>query len=117
GYVSMADGHDFFLAKNGKEDPQAELEAFIRQVFETDDHPTYAMPLACRFPARLLFLMERLQLPAAMFPNVQCNELLKFLNYIKADKVSIMFATAHVTSPASMYGHTFLRLWQSNMED
>jgi hypothetical protein len=59
GHSSEADARSFFLAEDGKGDPEAELVATLRGFFGPEpkdarlDHPY------CRFPARLAWLNSR----------------------------------------------------------
>lgn len=104
--VSEIDDPYFFLAPEGKTYPKAELEATLRAFYnETslDDNAT-----ACRFPARLAWLKEELSLEN--LPNVTCQEYDAILDRLSPTSVTLVFPAAHINSPASMFGHTFLRI-------
>lgn len=88
---SEADGKGFFLSPRGAVDPEAELEAVLRA--EGED--------ACRFPARRAFV----GLPPASCPRYET-----WREALAVDEVSLVFADAFLNNPASMFGHTFLRL-------
>lgn len=62
----------------------------------------------CRFPARLHFLKQHLHLEN--LPQVPCEDFVAMRNYMSPTKASIIFPSAHINSPASMFGHTFLLL-------
>ncbi|TLD80445.1 DUF4105 domain-containing protein [Helicobacter sp. MIT 05-5293] len=62
----------------------------------------------CRFPARVAFLKKHLTLEN--LPSLPCEEYHEMLNYIAPTKATIVFPAAHINSPASMFGHTFLLL-------
>ncbi len=103
---SEIDDPRFFLSKNGKYDPKAELNATINALFnETrfDDNST-----ACLFPARKWWLEKELQIKN--FPKVTCNEFDKTVERLSPKSATIVFPAAHINSPASMFGHTFLRI-------
>lgn len=104
GWVSDADDEAFFLAPDGKYNPESELlaslEAYARPG-EGDDHP------ACRFPARAHWLQERLSIT---LPARDCPAFRNWRDKLKAHAVSLIFPAAYLNSPSSMFGHTFLRL-------
>lgn len=62
----------------------------------------------CRFPARFAFLSKHLTFEN--LPVFKCEEFEEMKSYISPTKASIIFPTAHINSPASMFGHTFLLL-------
>jgi len=62
----------------------------------------------CRFPARYAWLQEQLQ--AEDFPQAECTEYKKVLHRVDPKSVTLVFPSAHINSPASMFGHTFLRI-------
>ena len=64
--------------------------------------------LQCRFPARAYYVKRFLGID---FESRSCKELTKFLSALRGEKISIVFADAHINSPASMFGHTFLRIY------
>ena len=113
GTRSLIDDPRFFLAKDGKYNPEAELDATIRAIFrnETND----GKPAACRFVARYDWIREKLRLDMSRIPAPECrnfNEPIKsfdsLLDEMKPESVTLVFPDAHINSPASMFGHTFL---------
>lgn len=64
----------------------------------------------CRFPARWDWLKRKLELDAASFPEQPCPRFSDWRKEVAAEGLSLVFADAFVSNPASMYGHTFLRL-------
>lgn len=104
--VSEIDDARFFLAPNGKNDAKSELYATIDALFNDsrdDDDAT-----ACRFPARKAWLQEQLQ--GIEFKEVKCNAYDKILQRLNPKSATLVFPSAHINSPASMFGHTFLRI-------
>lgn len=104
--VSEIDDPRFFLSSEGKYDPKKELEATLHNLYnETvfDDNAT-----ACRFPARLAWLNEQLDLKN--LPDVTCQEYDTILKRLSPTSATMIFPSAHINSPASMFGHTFLRI-------
>ena len=104
--ISQIDDESFFLSKNGKTDAKDELHATIDALLNEvtfDDNAT-----ACRFPARASWIKE--ELSGIEFPKVTCNEYDKVLSRLNPKSVTLVFPSAHINSPASMFGHTFLRI-------
>lgn len=108
GVASGVDGKNFFLSPVGKESAEAELQATIRAFYlpvvpgREDDH---AM---CRFPARLIWLTERLRFEPPLQPH-PCNALARY-DAASVEAVSIVYSSNYLNNPASAFGHTFLRL-------
>jgi len=103
---SEIDDDKFFLSSVGNIDAKAELDASIDALLNEsrfDDNST-----ACTFPARKAWLKEQLKIKD--FPDVQCNEYNKILKRLDPTSATIVFPSAHINSPASMFGHTFLRI-------
>ena len=113
GTRSLVDDPRFFLAKDGKYDPEAELDAFIRAIFRNEMKD--GKPAACRFVARYDWVKERLRLDTSRIPAPECenfNEPIKsfdsLLGEMQPESVTLAFPDAHINSPASMFGHTLL---------
>jgi hypothetical protein len=104
--VSEIDGGNFFLSKNGKTDQKSELHATIKGLyskFESDENSTY-----CRFPARTNWLIKKLNMKDVYVYD--CKEYKRLLKEVDPTSATIVFPAAHVNSPASMFGHTFIRI-------
>ncbi len=111
GSKSTADSPGFFASPDGKTDPEAELEATLRSFFappvqETEDtqHPQ------CRFRARYLWLAEQLAFDPARLPPQACPRFEWWRERLGARSVTLVFASAYLNNPVSMFGHTLLRL-------
>jgi uncharacterized protein DUF4105 len=107
GWKSLIDDPGFFLAPDGKKNPAAELEATLRGILRGDAGDG---SIRCRFPARSAWLAEKLGLDAASMPPSACEELEKALAAADPRGTVLVFPTAHMNSPASMFGHTLLRV-------
>ncbi len=107
---SEADGPRFFLAPNGKTSPREEMRATLAAFFSplpaaaADEHPL------CRFPARLQWLSRRLEIEAERLARPVCKEFDAWYAAVDARAATLVFASAQLNSPASMYGHTLLRI-------
>jgi hypothetical protein len=111
GYVGEADDPGFFLAGNGKYDPHAELRATLAALAQPGDgnaHPR------CRFPARYHWLSRAL---SVNLPPIHCPAFEEWRATLNAVGVSLIFPTAYLNSPSSMFGHTLLRLDRPGQND
>jgi hypothetical protein len=107
---SLADDPGFFNAPQGRTDPEAELAATLAAFFDPRERHAGSQAAQCRFAARHAWLNERLQFDAARLPPQPCERLEQWRKGLDAARVTLVFPTAYINSPASMYGHTFLRL-------
>lgn len=108
GVESVFDDEQFFLSPNGKGDPQRELLATISSFWKEEISGNYT--LACRFVARRRWLAERLDWPFELSSLPQCEKYREYRDRVAANGVTLVFPSAHINSPASMFGHTLLRL-------
>jgi hypothetical protein len=118
GARSEADGPTFFLARDGKSNPAAELEATLRALHAeaaraADPGPEPDRAVACLFPARRLWLMERLGLSEADLPARPCPGFETFRDRVAPLGVTLVFSSYYLNNPASSFGHTLLRLDRS----
>lgn len=97
----------YFLAENGRQSAQAELEADVAALFQTAE-PNQAF--RCRFPARSQWLMQELSIRSEKLPVVSCPEFDEWFGKIKPYKATLIYATDFMGNPSSMFGHTLLRL-------
>ena len=111
GYESEADGMDFFNASDGKTNPKAELIATLDSFFKDpgslkpkEEHPI------CNFPARYKWLTRELTIDAAQLPKADCSRMEGWLEQLDPQSVTLIFASFYMNNPASMFGHTFLRI-------
>jgi hypothetical protein len=96
-------------------DPHAELEATLRSFFaqapEGDDHPQ------CRFVARRAWLDAELGFDAQRVPRRECRRYQEWRAAIDASQLTLVFASAYVNNPGSMYGHTLLRVDAADQDE
>jgi hypothetical protein len=122
GWLSEADGPGFFLAgPAGKRDRAAELEATLAAFFAPPLAPAAlkdpdAQHPQCRFPARYAWLKRALAIDARRLPDQPCPFLDAWRTGMSAQAATLVYATAYLNNPASMYGHTFLRLSRATGE-
>ncbi len=110
-YVSshslISDPH-FFLSPAGRNDPAAELLATLRGMF--DSNVSDNEQIQCRFPARSAWLKERLRIDPERLPAVKCSEFESIRKNIRPKQAVLAFPAAFMNKPASMFGHTFIRI-------
>ena len=106
---SVADEQTFFNSPDGMTNSEQELAATIGSFFapwsgSPDDHPV------CRFPRRLSFIEKALgeKFPQELTPS--CPAYQRWRADHPVDGISLVFASNYLNNPASLYGHTFLRL-------
>jgi hypothetical protein len=102
----------FFLSPSGRTDPRDELEAEVLGLFAEEPGAGVQHP-RCRFPARAAWLEERLALDAKDLPPADCSKYESWRKLMDASSVTLIFASAYLSNPSSMFGHTFLRLGRS----
>lgn len=107
-WLSEVDAQDFFLSPTGKTDPRGELAALLKAVSPSAE----AANVACRFPARVRWLRER-GLPV---PHVAegCREFINWRKQFDTARISLVFASASMDNPSSMFGHTFIRFFNGD---
>jgi hypothetical protein len=107
---SEIDDPAFFLSSEGKTNLTSELEETIRRLNEDTNRSNES--LFCRFPARRAWLEQELN---TSFGEGECREYDALVAKMDPQSVTMVFPSAHINSPASMFGHTFLRI-DSKME-
>jgi hypothetical protein len=108
---SLADGKGFFFAADGKTNPEAELRASLKAMFEDRKVGKQAQHPQCAFPERFRFLKEKLGIRP---PEVKCPKFETFMATFNDPKsLSLIFSSSFPNNPASMFGHTFLRVQSS----
>lgn len=111
GLESEADGAAFFLAPDGKTDPQSELAATLAAFFQDPaDLPEGVMHPQCRFPARYKWLNEQLQFDRTRLRDQPCTRLERWIGRLDPKTITLVFASYYMNNPSSMFGHTLLRI-------
>lgn len=111
GVHGLVDSPDFYNAgPRGKNDPQVELEAtlasFYSEVVETKEQQNPQ----CRFIARRAWLDEQLHFDRRRLPLRDCPRFNEWHTALNAKSLTVVFASAYLNNPSSMYGHTLLRI-------
>jgi len=109
GVKSRVDDTSYFLAANGKRDPSAELEATIRAAYDEGMVEKSKQPNLCRWVARYQYLSRSMKTHGFDYPAPRCEGFERWKSGMARDHVSMIFASIYLNSPASMYGHIFMR--------
>ncbi|MEB2339652.1 MAG: DUF4105 domain-containing protein [Nitrospirales bacterium] len=112
GYTSEQDDPGFFLSPNGKTDPQAELDATLAEFFSEELVGRSKQPAQCAFVARYTWLKRELSFDDARLRPFKCDRFDAWFAGFDAEAVTLIFPSAYMNNPASMFGHTFLRIDQ-----
>lgn len=110
GVTSTVASDWFFRAPSGRTDPAAELDATLAAFFETRAVAPRDQPARCMYPARYRFLDRRLGFDRSRMPRASCTAYEKWRAALDTRRVHLVFPAAYLNSPASMFGHTLLRL-------
>ncbi len=110
GMRSLADDPAFFNSPRGKTDAQAELEATLAVFFSTAEESDKTQNPQCRFIARYHWLKEQLHFDPARLPEQPCKRFYQWRAALDPYQITLVFPAAYLNNPASMYGHTLLRI-------
>ena len=117
GVTSEQDDEGFFMSLQGKHDPQAELDATIEHFFSADLVGRSKQPAQCAFIARYHWLKERLRFDDSRLAPVACDRFDRWRAELNPQGISLIFPAAFMNNPASMFGHTFLRIDQKGQTE
>ncbi len=117
GYTSEQDDPGFFLSPDGKTDPQAELEATLKQFFSDELVGRSKQPAQCAFIARYDWLRNRLRFDETRLPAMACERFERWFADFEAQSITLIFPSAFMNNPASMFGHTLLRVDQKGQTE
>lgn len=108
-YMSEVAGGDFFLSGQiGRTDSLAELKATIASINSEKKIGLGQQRPFCAFRARYHLLQQELGL---QIPDIKCEKWDLFIKgFNDPQKLSLIFSSAYPNSPASMFGHLFLKV-------
>ena len=113
----MADGPGFFMSPSGRTDPQAELEATLAKFFSDELVGTSQQQAQCAFPARYRWLKEELNFDENLLPERNCERFRSWIGTLGPESVTLIFPSAYMNNPSSMFGHTLLRIDQKGQTE
>jgi hypothetical protein len=117
GHTSEQDDPGFFMSPDGKTDPQAELNATLKQFFSAELVGRSKQPAQCAFIARYEWLRNQLRLDETRLPPMACERFERWIADFEAQSITLIFPSAFLNNPASMFGHTLLRVDQRGQTD
>ena len=117
GVTSEEDDPGFFLSPDGKTDPQAELDATLKQFFSDDLVGRSKQPAQCAFVARYYWLKGKLAFDDRRLPPLRCERFENWFKEMNAQSLTMIFPSSFMNNPASMFGHTFLRVDQKGQTE
>ena len=117
GYKSEADDPGFFLSPAGKTDPQAELTATLAKFFSPELVGRSRQPAQCAFIARYHWLKEQLSFDDQRVPPQPCERFHAWYAELNPQSISLIFPSAFMNNPSSMFGHTLLRVDQKGQTE
>lgn len=104
GYESSVDKDEFFFSPQGKTSPLAELNATVAALYNSDSEA--ANEARCQYPARFTWLESK----AGRQAQLECEEMQTWRDVIDPEGMTLVFPTAFMNNPSSMFGHTLLRV-------
>ncbi|HEX9396676.1 MAG TPA: DUF4105 domain-containing protein [Burkholderiales bacterium] len=110
GRRSLVDSPEFFNSPRGKRDPQAELEATLSGFFDPAEDTEQQQHPQCRFIARRAWLDAQLGFDGARLPPRECARYRAWYAALNPQALTLVFPSGFLNNPASMYGHTLLRI-------
>ena len=100
GYQGLVENEDFYVHKNGRNDSLAEFEAEVKEFSKNEGRK-------CDFPARFE-LLKKHNLVSGNLDN--CEEYQHFIGDVKPSGITVLFTNAYMNNPASLFGHTLIRI-------
>ena len=108
---SLADDPAFFTAADGATNAQAELDATLASFFESVVESPIQQSTQCRYRARFNWLSTQLGFDDRL-PRARCERYQAWHDAMNPQGLTLVYASAYLNSPASMYGHTMFRVDQ-----
>ncbi|MBK7005021.1 MAG: DUF4105 domain-containing protein [Burkholderiales bacterium] len=109
---SLADDPAFFAAADGARNAQAELDATLARFFEDISETPTTQSAQCRYRARFVWLSAQLGFDERL-PRANCARFDTWRAAMNPQGLTLIYASAYLNSPASMYGHTMFRVDQA----
>jgi len=111
--VSLIDDPSFFFSPEGRNNPAAELAASI-QAFSSPPNISGDESVQCRFIGRFRWIQRHAPQLASHFVEQDCPAWHKLNERVKPYSATLVFPDGYMNSPASMFGHTLLRIDQAD---
>lgn len=109
GIRSLIDDPRFFIAEDGKYNPESELKETIRSFFTKKNDNNKSNPV-CRFIARYYWLKEKLNFNESELAYSSCEDFDSIAKRTNPKTATLIFPTSLMNRPAAMFGHTLLTI-------
>jgi len=110
GVHGLVDNPQFYNAPDGKYNPQSELEATLASFYSDIEESNEQQNPQCLFIARFAWLNHQLAFDQDRLPYQKCARYQKWYSALNPSGLSLIFASAYLNNPSSMYGHTLMRV-------
>jgi hypothetical protein len=110
GVHGLADARRFYLAPDGKTNPQSELEATLAAFFSDGQETDQEQNPQCTFIARYHWLDAQLRFDPQRMKKQTCKRFEEWRESLNPAGLTLVFPAASLNNPSSMYGHTLLRV-------
>lgn len=100
GYQGLVENTDFYISPDGKKNPLAELKAEVQEFSKEQGKK-------CDFPARFEFLKKYNLVSGDL---QKCTDYQQFMGDVQPNGISVLFTNAYMNNPASLFGHTLVRI-------
>ena len=110
GVHGLVDSLQFYNAPDGKTDPQAELEATLASFYSDIEESNEQQNPQCQFIARYTWLNQQLGFDPRRLPQHECKRFRQWHATLNPSGLTLIFASAYLNSPSSMYGHPLIRV-------
>lgn len=100
----------FFISPQGHVDPKQELIATLQAYSVPISSDNESLTAArCRFPARYLWLNQKLNLPEYQFRTPMCSHFERWAKFDEVRSISAIMVSGYFGNPASTFGHSLLK--------
>ena len=117
GVHGLVDSPRFYNAPDGKDNPQSELEATLASFYSDIEESNEQQNPQCVFVARFKWLNQQLAFDPQRLPHRVCKRYLQWHAALDPDGLTLIFASAYINSPSSMYGHPLVRVDAKDQDD
>lgn len=104
GFISAIKSEQYFLSKDGKRNPKAELQAALKQLNNGEEQT-----FKCQFPERYRWLKKQIGDSISIDEFSTCSELSEWANLEQLNSASLVYASGYLGNPASFFGHILLK--------
>jgi hypothetical protein len=110
GVHGLVDSPQFYNAPDGKNNPQSELEATLASFYSDIEETNEQQNPQCLFIARYAWLNEQLVFDPQRLQQRECKRYQQWHAAIDPSGLTLIFASAYLNNPSSMYGHPLVRV-------